>query len=737
MIKSVRVLFTVTILLGSFLLFLVQPMVARMALPRLGGAPNVWNSAMLVYQALLLGGYAYAHALGRLTLKRQAIVHLAVLLLAALTLPISLAALPAHDPGNEVVWVPLLFLATIGPLFFAVSAQAPLMQRWFAARPDAGDPYALYAASNLGSFAGLIAYPLLVEPLLPLRWQSGAWAAGYALLIVLVFLAGRSLPATSASATGSVDQSAADQSPVEDAIGWKRIVLWLALAAVPSGLMLSTTTYLTTDIVAMPLLWVIPLGLYLLSFSIAFAERRALADAISRHAAALVMVLGSITMLLSATGSMAAALVSIALLFVVAVALHARLHATRPSPARLTLFYLVMSAGGALGGALTALIAPAFFDWTWEHPLLIVAAAVLVPLPGYAAWIDRFGLNPARARMALAVVLAFALLAISLLANAVAAQPRSTPLVLAFLALVVVLALALVRWRPAFAAVLALAMLSLGGVSALRTSVAGERSRSYFGIYTVRTVDGAARTLAHGTTLHGVQLQAPGHALDPTSYYGRTAGIGLALGAGDRLLGANANIGIVGLGVGTLACYKTPGQRWTFYEIDPEVLRYSRDGRFTFIDRCAPDARMVIGDARLELARAPAGSYDLLAIDAFSSDAVPLHLLTGEAFEVYLRALKPGGILLVHISNRFIALEPALGAAARANGLSAIVRRDIQRKPPLTSSLWVAMARDPARLAELQSVGGAEWRAIDTSRKQQWTDDYASILPDINWSRFL
>lgn len=728
-----RRLFVATILLGSFLLFLVQPMVARMALPRLGGAPNVWNSAMLVYQALLLGGYAYAHFLGRLALRKQAIVHVAILALAALTLPIALADLPPAAQGAEVLWVPLLFLATIGPLFFAVSAQAPLMQRWYAADPAAGDPYPLYAASNLGSFAGLIAYPLIAEPLLPIARQSGAWAAGYAVLVILVIVAGRALPKAGEQVE---DRHEAADGPAET-IGWRRIAMWLVLAAVPSGLMLSTTTYLTTDIVAMPLLWVIPLGLYLLSFSIAFAERRGLATAFARFAAPLTMVLGSITILLSAQGSVPAALVSVALLFIVAVALHGRLYDLRPSPARLTLFYLVMSAGGALGGAITALIAPVLFDWTWEHPLLIIAAALLVPMPANARWTDRFGMDERRARIALAAALAVALLAVSLLARAMAAVPQSSLAVQGLLGLVVVLSLLVVRWRPAFAAILAMAMLALGGTQSLALSFAGDRSRSYFGVYTVRDVGDTARTLAHGTTLHGIQLKAPSLEREPTSYYGRTSGVGLALGGGDALLGRNANVAIVGLGVGTLACYRRPGQSWTFYEIDPAVLRYSQDGTFTFVQKCTPDAKMVIGDARLELEKAGAGEYDLLAIDAFSSDAVPLHLLTDEAFKVYLRTLAPDGLLLVHISNRYIDLIPALDAAARANGLSAVVRNDEGATKPLTGSMWVALARDPARLAALQDSNPAEWAALERTSHPLWTDDYASIMPVLKWENFL
>lgn len=725
-----RTTFVATILLGSFLLFLVQPMVARMALPRLGGAPNVWNSAMLVYQALLLAGYAYAHALGRLALRRQAIVHIAVLVVAALTLPIALADLPPAATGAEVLWVPLLFLATIGPLFFAVSAQAPLMQRWYAADPAAGDPYPLYAASNLGSFAGLLAYPIVVEPLLPLRWQSAGWAIGYGVLVVLVFLSARALPAAKADAPATAPAA-------DDPISTRRIVLWLALSAVPSGLMLSTTTFLTTDIMAMPLLWVIPLGLYLLSFSIAFAASRRLAHVVMRSSAALVMVLGAATILLGAKGSIAAALVSVALLFVVAVALHARLYETRPSPARLTLFYLVMSAGGALGGAVTALIAPVLFDWTWEHPLLIVAAALLVPLPHYARWTERFSATRARPEVTMALVLALCLLAVDALARAYDTEPRSPLAVQSALAVVAVLMLLLVRWRLAFAGLLALTMLAVGLADQVRTSLSGDRSRSYFGIYSVRDVDATARSLAHGTTLHGIQLRTPGRELEPTTYYGRTSGVGLALGAGDAVLGSNARIGIVGLGTGTLACYRRPGQTWTIYEIDPAVLALSRDGRFTFIERCAPEADIVIGDARLELAKAPKGALDFLAIDAFSSDAVPLHLLTDEAFKVYLGSLADDGLLLVHISNRYIDLAPPIAAVARANGLSAIQRKDIGVTMPLTSSIWIALSRDPARLAALQRSSASEWSVLEDTNHPVWTDDFASILPDLNWRKFL
>ena len=286
-----RWLFVLTILVGSFLLFQVQPMVARMVLPKLGGAPAVWNSAMLVYQALLLGGYAYAHWLGRFDVRRQAIIHVALFLVAALWLPIGIAHIAPPGAGQEALWVPLLLLASIGPVFFVVSAQAPLMQRWFAADARAGDPYYLYAASNLGSFAGLISYPALVEPSLPLAAQSWGWTAGYALLVLLV------AACAAARWQGRVTDPAVDAAATDEPRPtWRRQLHWLLIAAVPSGLMLSTTTHLTTDIVAMPLLWVLPLGLYLLSFVIAFSTMDRLTEVITFIAPAVLLAVGGLAL---------------------------------------------------------------------------------------------------------------------------------------------------------------------------------------------------------------------------------------------------------------------------------------------------------------------------------------------------------------------------------------------------------------------------------------------------------
>ncbi len=724
-----RALFIVTILVGSFLLFLVQPLVARMALPLLGGAPAVWNSAMLVYQALLLGGYAYAHGLSRLTQRRQATIHVALLLLAGLTLPITLARLPAPAAGWEAVWVPALFLATVGPVFFVVSAQAPLMQRWFAADRGAGDPYWLYSASNLGSFAGLLSYPFLLEPFLPIAGQTRFWAAGYALLAVLVILAARARWHTG---DGEATPAEAATFAAREPIGARRILLWLALAAVPSGLMLSTTTHLTTDIVAMPLLWVLPLGLYLLSFSFAFAERSAFADACTRLAPLALLLAGSIAMVSGGHASIGLLFGALALLLITATALHRRLYSLRPDAAQLTLFYLVMSAGGALGGLFTALIAPLAFDWAWEHPILLLSAAALLPLSRLIAWPERAGIGHTAslvATLAIAAALAAGLY--------VASAGEHHPFIIAAtfgLALCGILALP-TRW--AFLLIFAALMVARGGWQTIETSAAGLRERSYFGIYT-RSDDRKeqTRSLLHGTTVHGMQFTDALRRRNPTSYYGPEAGVGLVLRGLPPRLADSARIGVVGLGTGTLACYARPGQRWTFFEIDPIVARYSADGTFSFLRDCTPDAAVRIGDARLVLQDLPAQRFDVLVIDAFSSDSIPLHLVTREAFDIYDRALAPGGILAIHISNRFIDLRPVIAAHAAERRWPARLRMDPgDPVRSLTGSIWVAMAREQATLDSLAAAEGAPWTAMPRPADRVWTDDHASILPHIMWQQ--
>lgn len=716
------------ILAGSFLLFLVQPMIARLALPRFGGAPNVWNSAMLVYQALLLSGYAYAHAIGRWSVRRQIFAHLTLLAVAAATLPLGLADIPAAGPGNEALSVPLLFAASVGPVFFVIAAQAPLLQRWYAADARAGEPWALYAASNLGSFAGLLVYPLLVEPLLSLHAQRVGWSLGYAVMVALVVGA-----AWSRLGNRRTEPAQREEDDPPQPVGRRRILLWLALAAVPSGLMLSTTTHLTTDIFPMPLLWVIPLGLYLLSFVIAFSGWTELTWALTVSTPLLMLLVGGTAMMSRGWGGMPLILASVGLLFLVCVALHGRLYRLRPASGQLTLFYLTMSAGGALGGLFTALVAPLVFDWTWEHPLLILAAAALLPLPKRYQWreLGSFSTEAAWAGAG-TILIASGLLAWWLSSFAYDESATALRLVLTFA--VAACGMLLVAWRPLYVLVLAMLMIAQGGLDTIQTSHDGLRQRSYFGIYTIREYPGV-RMLTHGTTLHGEQFYDRAFRLKPTSYYGPQSGAGLVL----RDTSPDARVGVVGLGTGTLACYAKPGQAWTFFEIDPTVLGYSRRGQFTYLRDCKPDARIVIGDARLDLAKALPGSLDVLAVDAFSSDAIPLHLLTAEAFDVYLRALAPRGVLLVHISNRFVDLEPVIAAAARTRGLTARVRDDLPVDDlHYSPSSWVLLTRDPATMRDFATFAAdASLRPLEHPATRPWTDDYASVLPYIRWHNLI
>jgi SAM-dependent methyltransferase len=727
-------LFVLTILVGSFLLFLVQPMIARMALPRLGGAPAVWNSAMLVYQALLLAGYAYAHAIGRLAVRQQAMVHVGLLLLAALFwLPIGLIDATPSSGVAPTLWVPWLLVLSIGPLFFVVAAQAPLVQRWYNAASGGRDPYALYAASNLGSFGGLIAYPLLVEPRLPLMSQSQLWTAGYLLLIALVVGCALMLPRR--QATGAAAPVAVTERP-----GWRRQLYWVVLAFVPSGLMLSTTTHLTTDIVAMPLLWVLPLGIYLLSFSVAFAARRGVTDVIAQLSPLVILVLGGLTIRVLPDQPYFSALCGLALLFVVGVTLHGEMYRTRPAPERLTGFYLCMALGGVLGGVFAALIAPTIFDWTYEHPLLILAAGALVPQTYLFPFIRRLWRDPVMVHFLTAIVVLLVVI-IAVLAIDRPWQwlwedgPAIGALAIGFVTLFTI------GKRIPYLIGLAGVVLVFGGWDSLKLSMDGDaRTRSYFGVYTIRDYPyEGVRTLAHGTTSHGLQIMQPGRQTEPTSYYAPASGIGQALIALPDIMGDGARVGIVGLGTGTLACYAKPDQHWVFYEIDRTVIRLARDpSKFSYLASCLPRVPVVLGDARLSLAAAAPGSLDLLALDAFSSDAVPIHLLTREAFDTYGRALGERGLLVVHISNRFLDLEPVIAAAAARGGWTAALLHDVVADDAYdsafrSSSVWVAMSRDPATVGKLinrDSIVAGGWRPLmPRAGFTQWTDDFASILP--------
>ncbi|MES2783207.1 MAG: fused MFS/spermidine synthase [Pseudomonadota bacterium] len=732
--RSSRGLFLLTILTGSFLLFLVQPMIARMALPRLGGAPAVWNSAMLVYQALLLGGYAYAHRLSREPARRQAIIHIALFAVALLWLPLGLVDMNPPADGSPIFWVPWLLVASIGPLFFVVAAQAPLMQRWYAISGNKGEPYALYAASNIGSFAGLLTYPLLVEPFAAIYSQKWLWSGIYLALMVLVSICAFKVWRVS----GSLFARAEPEEKTEN-ISWGRRLYWIALAAVPSGLMLSTTSHLTTDLMAMPLLWVIPLAIYLLSFSVAFADNQRPAYWISRFAPLVMVVAGAFIFLPGSKGAINGLAASLGLLFTVAVALHNEMYRTRPAPSQLTGFYLMMSVGGVVGGLFCAIIAPLLFNWTWEHPLLILAAALLLPKITLIPMDRMDGKIPY-------VMAGFGVLALVLGVFGAISEPDIISVTKVVIASVVIALGAVVAgFRLPFLLAMAGLLTLNGGYSNAQSSFDGSRMRSYFGTYTIKATDsGRVRWLTHGTTMHGMQL------LDnptlPISYYVPNSGIGKALTKTPELYGNGASIGIVGLGTGTLACYRQPGQKWQFFEIDPLMVEIARDRKaFSFLEKCAPDARITLGDARLTLAQVPKDQFDVLALDAFSSDAIPMHLLTREAFETYGRALKPDGMLIVHISNRYIDLNPVVAAEAKANGWTAALRHDSPTEDMVDKgarpSLWIALSRDPDKLAQLTGkldkkkspyYNADQWLELESpANVRAWTDDYASVLPHL------
>ncbi|MEA3016151.1 MAG: hypothetical protein QOI38_873, partial [Sphingomonadales bacterium] len=480
----------------------------------------------------------------------------------------------------------------------------------------------------------------------------------------------------------------------------------------------------------------LPLGLYLLSFVIAFAARRAVADFIAMIAPLVILIAGGLAFADGSNNPFFTASLGLLLLFIVAVALHTEMFRRRPAVGHLTRFYLAMSFGGMLGGLFCAIVAPLLFDWAYEHPLLILAAALLVPQTALVPWPDNL-------KLPLAIAIPVAAFGLSLLANYYLFYLGGLWPTFASIA-ISLLALACLGRPVSFAVALLALMLSYGGWDELEVTAQGTRTRSYFGIYEVRTrsAEGVpiARTLTHGTTLHGVQNLTPEIQHEPTSYYARRSGVGLALTNAPAMYGPNARIGVIGLGSGTLACYARPSERWTFFEIDRQMVDVARS-RFTFLNHCAPQARVVLGDARLTIARQPPGQIDVLAVDAFSSDAVPMHLLTREALRVYGRALSPSGIVLFHISNRYLDLEPVVADLAATGGWTSAMLQYEPTEDELelnaTVSVWIALSRNPQainRLVELSGEDGLNWMVVEPRPGfGGWSDDHASILPLIRF----
>jgi spermidine synthase len=719
----VRPLFAVTLFVSAFLLFLIQPMIARMLLPLLGGSPAVWSTCMVFFQALLLAGYAYAHFVPpRLGIRRHAIVHVGVMLLPLLVLPIRVRGWTPPAIENPTPWLLTALLAVAGLPFFALSTGAPLLQRWFAGTrdPAARDPYFLYGASNLGSMVALLGYPTLIEPNLRLASQTLWWAIGYGVLVALTAAcavvawraAGAGAAGEATTPVSDAGRAASEQVPRAaggtGAIGRARRVRWVGLALVPSSLMLGVTTYVTTDVTAIPLLWVIPLAIYLLTFIVVFSRPPA---AIHRVMVALmpaaIVALVVVRMLQASLGIGTLLAAHLIAFFVAAMACHGELAADRPPPRFLTEFYMWMSVGGVLGGAFNALVAPRLFDRVVEYPLMMAAACLLfawrlAPPPAPAASRGRGGQAAHKAP-----------------------TPRRG-----------------FRLSPGW-----IALALLGGAAFFIQSYDGDPryfllvQRNFFGV--LRVVVNPVEHLIglrHGTTVHGVQSLEPSRRREPLSYYSRTGPFGDVF-ASLTERGAVRRVGVVGLGIGTLASYAEAGQEWTFYEIDPAVERVARDStRFSYLaDASARGARwkVVLGDARLSLARAD-DRFDLLVLDAFTSDAIPVHLLTREALRVYLARLAPHGVLALHISGKYVRLENVMADLARDAGLACDLRTDrpdaVAMERGVSPSTWVVMARSAEDLGALGRRPGWE-RRTGRAEARVWSDDYSNVFGVIRWAR--
>ncbi|MCC6676768.1 MAG: fused MFS/spermidine synthase [Phycisphaerales bacterium] len=768
------IVYTAAILLSAALLFMVQPMAARLVLPRLGGSPAVWNTCMLFFQAVLLLGYGYAHLITRWKkLPGQVAVHTLILAAGLLALPISIrAGWTAPGPQQSAsLWLLALLGLSVGLPFFVASTTGPLLQRWFAgtAHKDAHDPYFLYAASNIGSLTALLAYPLLLEPwlrlstpgasmlpprLLPLS-QSTLWALGYAAFAALAIACGvaaiRRARAADHSAPAQTDSRAAP-------ITLPARLRWIALAFIPSSLMLGVTQYLSTDIASIPLLWIVPLTIYLITFIAAFSRRGAFIIDPARIALGILAVAIAATFRMSDKAALwMLLLLHPAVLLAAGLAWHGRLARQRPAASHLTEYYFWIALGGVLGGVFNALIAPAIFKAVYEYPIILSLACLLTLWPRSIGWKPRqTGLFAAGMDLVAPAMLAAAMVAGDLW---LARHPDADPTLKAAMQVwtPAVLALAFM-FRPARGA---LAVAAIFAVALARPGIAEpvlHASRTFFGVYRVTeipatpvTIGDAAgtRTVAvlprrlfqHGTTTHGTQFIDRALARVATSYYHRSGPIGQVFQAYDgspRL----KDVAVIGLGAGTLAAYTPPEGVMTFYEIDPEVIRIATTpALFTFINDARADRRAridcIAGDGRLQIALEPDGRFGLIVLDAFSSDSIPVHLMTREAMEIYLRKLAPGGVIAVHISNHYLNLRPVLEAIAmdlRLTGLigdeSAITSLQ-QVLEDKRVSTWVVLARDRADLAPL--IGGAAWTNLFSRDPNElapflWTDDFSNIL---------
>jgi spermidine synthase len=722
--------FATTLILSAFLLFSIQPLFARLLLPLLGGTPSVWAVSMVFFQGMLLLGYAYAHGTSRyLSVRAQALVHLALLALCALALPPGLGAGVTPSSTDPTLWQLGTMAAHIGGPFLVVAASAPMIQRWFthAGQADSKNPYILYAASNIGSLAALLSYPVLVEPFLTLNGQTFGWALGYGVLMALTLCCALAVWKNPAAVRSPVHHPVSTPSPT-----WARRLSWLLLAAIPSSLLLGVTTFITTDIASAPLLWIVPLVLYLATFIIVFARRQVIGNNgifVGFNVAFAFAVFFTISGLFQGNWTLFG--VHLLLFFFAALLCHKRLADMRPDPAHLTEYYLVMSLGGVLGGAANALLAPVVFVVPFEYTLALCLVLFVrgVYAGGYRFLYRDWADNVFTAPVFLGALTVGLLLA-GWFTDTLLAQFPILPAITAALALMGL------RLYPLGYAVFGAAFLVLSSpVMSLIKNPPLMVERNYFGV--MRVIDQPAldlRQLYHGTTLHGAQSTRDDYKTLPITYYHPTGGAGDIFRVLDDRRAGPQRIAVIGLGTGAMACYWRADRHFDFYEIDPDIAAIAQNPTlFSYLQDCGSPYDIIIGDGRLEIAKAAEGKYDAIIIDAFSSDNIPIHLLTLEAMRIYMHKVKADGMIAFHLSNRYMNLEPQIAALSMETRVPAILR--LAPSHPIhegtttrsATSFYAVMTSNPDILLNLQSRD--RWTPAQRSPHfRLWTDDYANIL---------